>query len=113
MPAKPPYITSIRVGDQSPDAVRRFKGIIVMNRLVAPLIAFGLVASLIGCSGTPGYTPAAAVPPSTAMAANDGISNPAEDPDVPGATGRVIVPGNNSTINGDYEATVMQRTGAL
>jgi hypothetical protein len=42
-----------------------------------------------------------------------GITNPADDPNVPGATGRVIVPGDNSTIAGDSLATLMQRTGRV
>ncbi len=37
----------------------------------------------------------------------------AGNPDVPGATGRTIVPGTSSTIAGDSMATNMERTGAL
>jgi hypothetical protein len=37
----------------------------------------------------------------------------AANPDVPGATGRTIVPGSNSTITGDSMATQMERTGAI
>jgi hypothetical protein len=35
------------------------------------------------------------------------------NPDVPGATGRTIVPGNTSTIAGDALATRTQQTGSL
>jgi len=37
----------------------------------------------------------------------------ASDPNVPGATGRTIVPGISSTIGGDTLATQMERTGSL
>jgi len=37
----------------------------------------------------------------------------AANPNVPGATGRSIVPGDNSTIAGDANATEEQRTGTL
>jgi hypothetical protein len=36
----------------------------------------------------------------------------ANDPNVPGATGSIVVPGNNSTIAGDWAATINQRMGA-
>jgi hypothetical protein len=36
----------------------------------------------------------------------------AANPNVPGATGTTIVPGDNSTIAGDAEATRTQQTGA-
>lgn len=36
----------------------------------------------------------------------------ASDPNVPGATGSTIIPGNNSTISGDAEGTRRQQTGA-
>jgi hypothetical protein len=39
-----------------------------------------------------------------------GITPLAEDPNVPGATGRIIVPGSHSTIAGDRKATENQRT---
>jgi hypothetical protein len=41
-----------------------------------------------------------------------GISPLAEDPSVPGATGRTIVPGSHSTIAGDRSASEAQRTSA-
>jgi hypothetical protein len=37
----------------------------------------------------------------------------AANPDFPGATGRTIVPGSNSTIAGDSMATQMERTGSI
>jgi hypothetical protein len=42
-----------------------------------------------------------------------GATNSAENPDVPGATGRSIVPGDNSSLSGDAAATMMQRTGRV
>jgi hypothetical protein len=37
----------------------------------------------------------------------------AANPNFPGATGRVIVPGDNSTIAGDEAATHMEQTGSF
>jgi hypothetical protein len=55
------------------------------------------------------------VSPSSNMTAGPGAGaiNPATDPNVPGATGTTIVPGDNSTIAGDAAATLMQRTGSI
>ena len=44
------------------------------------------------------------------IAAVASAGNPA-DPNTPGATGRTIVRGDNSTIAGDAQATRMQQTG--
>jgi hypothetical protein len=44
---------------------------------------------------------------------NEPIANYAANPNIPGATGRVIVRGDNSTIAGDEAATQMEQTGSL
>jgi hypothetical protein len=41
------------------------------------------------------------------------FSSNAADPNFPGATGRVIVRGDNSTIAGDEAATQMEQTGSF
>lgn len=56
--------------------------------LAAPLLAIGLLG---GCSQSPGTSMVAA------------------NPGTPGWTGRTIIPGNNSTIAGNAEATEQQQ----
>ncbi len=42
-----------------------------------------------------------------------GLTGDPTNPNVRGATGRVIVPGSNSTVAGDAAASEMQRTGSI
>jgi hypothetical protein len=40
------------------------------------------------------------------------VTSAANNPNVPGATGLTIVPGDRSTIAGDAAATLIQKTGS-
>jgi hypothetical protein len=86
-----------------------------MNKMVTTLTALGIGLGLVGCSDMPAAQSRAAVPPSSNMMAGPGAGaiNPANNPNVPGATGNTIVPGDSSTISGDAAATLMQRTGSM
>jgi hypothetical protein len=86
-----------------------------MNKIVTSLAACGVALSLVGCASVSGAQPAASVSSSSNMVAGPGAgaTNSAENPDVPGATGRSIVPGDNSSLSGDAAATMMQRTGRV
>jgi hypothetical protein len=86
-----------------------------MNRVTTTLTAFGLALALAGCTGMSGPSAAASTSSSANIVAGPGagVSNPVKNPDVPGATGNSIVPGDNSTIAGDAAATIMQRTGRV
>jgi hypothetical protein len=64
------------------------------NQPQEPILAHNSLASSMGS--------AAAVP----------VVPDANNPNVPGATGRTIVPGDNGTIAGDRSATMNFRTGA-
>jgi hypothetical protein len=91
-----------------------------MNRYVATLIVFNALLGLVGCAN-PVSTGASAPAPmasssspasSSFVLTSTGSSvQAADNPLIPGATGRTIVPGNNSTIAGDQSATWQQRTG--
>jgi len=86
-----------------------------MKRIATSLTALGIAFGLAGCSGATCPTPSAAQSAATnsVASASTGISNRCADPNVPGATGYTIIPGNSSTISGDLAATMMQRTGQL
>ena len=86
-----------------------------MNRMVTTLTALGIGLGLVGCTDMPAAQSPAAVSPLPNMAAGPGSGaiNPANNPNVPGATGDTIVPGDGSTISGDAAATLMQRTGTI
>ncbi len=66
-----------------------------------------------GKIGTPTYP--AGTHPTPAMTGKMGRSTAstsrAGNPHQPGATGKTVVPGNNSTIGSDNEATTRQKTG--
>jgi hypothetical protein len=51
-------------------------------------------------------------PPYPSRSAEQGVP-PSQNPYVPGATGRTIVQGTNSTMADDSRATVEQRTGTV
>jgi hypothetical protein len=93
-----------------------------MNRIFCLSAAMSLVmggAAYAGAQQPVPYAPPTSAPP-TALALNSQgtivstvpIFN-AANPNVPGATGRTIIRGNNSTIAGDAAATRMQRTGTV
>ena len=71
-----------------------------------------------GASGsriaTPDYPPAAgsnpALSPGRLPKGSTGVPA-AENPNVPGATGQTIVPGNRSTIGADRRGTTQEKTG--
>ena len=103
-----------------------------MNNSVSTLIALTGILCLAGCgdtsspSASTSSTLAATSSPSAAaqspVASNSSpytlnssatVFEAEDNPDVPGATGRAIVPGDNSTIAGDMAATELQRTGAI
>jgi hypothetical protein len=67
---------------------------VVHNQPQKPLLAYGRSASLMGSVAAVLVLP------------------DAKNPNVPGATGQTVVPGDNSTIAGDRAATVIQRDGA-
>jgi hypothetical protein len=85
-----------------------------MNRIATTFTAFGIVLGLVGCSDTSAPSVAQSASPSSRMVAGPGawVTNPASNPNVPGATGLTIVPGDRSTIAGDAAATLIQKTGS-
>jgi hypothetical protein len=84
-----------------------------MKRTAATLTAFGFAVALSGCAGAYNADVSAATAPSSSMVAGPGAGPADQNPYVPGATGRAIVPGDSSTISGDAAATLMQRTGRV
>jgi hypothetical protein len=92
-----------------------------MTKFVTTLTVLTFSLGAAAYAGTPATltSPAASAkspaPQSTSLTYSNTISlfGSAANPDVPGATGRTIVPGSNSTIAGDTMATQMERTGAL
>ncbi len=94
-----------------------------MGKIVTGLTVLTLALGAAAHAGTPaGVTPTSATsaksssPPATSLTYSSTSSlfdGGVENPTTPGATGRVIVPGSNSTIAGDSMATQMERTGAL
>jgi hypothetical protein len=92
-----------------------------MTKFVTALTALTFALGAAAYAGTPSRTPSPASAPAKSPAPQptsltySSTSTPfgAADPDVPGATGHTIVPGNNSTIAGDAEATQMERTSAF
>jgi len=69
----------------------------------------GVLAQTNHDAGTPGGM-TTAPPPYPNRAAEQGVPA-SQNPQVPGATGRTIVPGNNSTVAGAGRSTEEQRTG--
>jgi hypothetical protein len=86
-----------------------------MDRMVTTLTALGIGLGLVGCTDMPAAQSPTVVSPSSNMMAGPGAGaiNPANNPNVPGATGNTIVPGDSSTISGDAAATLMQRTAPM
>jgi hypothetical protein len=93
-----------------------------MAKFVTALTALTFALGAAAYAGTPSIsTPApagsanASVRQSTSLTYSNAVPlfGDASNPDVPGATGRTIVPGTNSTITGDSMATQMERTGAI
>ncbi len=93
-----------------------------MTRMIGLSAALTLVLSTAAYAASPQPAPYAppSSAPSNALAFNSQgtITSTvpifsAANPNVPGATGRTIALGNNSTIAGDAEATRMQQTGAV
>jgi hypothetical protein len=66
-------------------------------------ILAAIAALLISCTAT--------APSHTGPYDNTGHGPRANNPSVPGATGYTIVPGDNSSVAGDGDATEMERTG--
>jgi hypothetical protein len=72
--------------------------------------SFALVASLIAL---PLVGAVAQQNNKASNSTTNGTSSAAQNPNVPGATGRTIVPGDRSTIASDKPATVENKTGAV
>jgi hypothetical protein len=90
----------------------RSKGDIVMRKMTT-VSAFAFALALAGWSNVSyGASPAnTTMSSTTGTARGAGVNDAYENPNVPGATGRTIVPGDHSTIAGDALATELQRTG--
>jgi hypothetical protein len=88
----------------------RYKGDIIMTKITVALIALTFVLGSAAC--TDASTAASLASVSTSAMQYKNGDGAASNPNVPGATGRTIIPGNNSTITGDAEATRQQQTGA-
>jgi hypothetical protein len=94
-----------------------------MNRMITALTVFTVSLGTAAYAETPSYssqshilpTPGSSTPTTTqtyvsqsTLFMHPGLAN---NPNVPGATGYTIVPGDNSSVAGDGPATEMQRTG--
>jgi hypothetical protein len=98
---------------------------LIVSKFVTTITVLAVGLGVAACANMPSAVtqqnaPATANSPSpqqSALTYYNGTISPfegaASNPDVPGATGRTIVPGDNSTIDGDSMATQMERTGAL
>jgi len=89
-----------------------------MNRSIITAIVFNALLGLAGCAdmastGATASVPAASASPPFILTSSGSNVQAADNPLVPGATGRTIVPGDNSTIAGDQAATSLQRTGTI
>ena len=96
-----------------------------MSKIITSVTVLAFALGVAACANMPSdvtqqTAPGAAnssSPQQSALTYYNGTISPfdgaASNPDVPGATGRTIVPGDNSTIDGDSSATQMERTGAL
>jgi hypothetical protein len=96
-----------------------------MNRIITALTVFSMSLGTAAYAGAPSPVAPSEIlakpaPPSPAttqtyssqstMFRQAGLAN---NPNVPGATGYTILPGNNSTVAGDRLATQMEQTGAF
>ncbi len=89
-----------------------------MNRSITTLIALTGILGLAGCAGAVSPSGSAASPVASASSPytlnSSSTAFQADDnPVVPGATGRAVVSGDNSSIAGDETATELQRTGMI
>jgi hypothetical protein len=92
-----------------------------MAKFVTALTVMTFALGAAAYAGTPATvkSPAASAnspaPQSTSLTYSNTISmfGDAANPSAPGATGRTIVPGDNSTVAGDAMATQMERSGAI
>ena len=84
-----------------------------MNRVATSLTLLATALALGACSDIPYNATTASLSSSAYTVAGpaSASTNPAANPNVPGATGRTIVIGSNSTIAGDAEATRLQQLG--
>jgi hypothetical protein len=91
-----------------------------MNRTI---VTIALLSLTLGTAADAGTTPPALPDASSAqsyqtLAFNGSgapapmMGSPISNSNIPGATGRTIVPGDSSTVAGDGVATRMQQTGA-
>src|SRR4051812_1527618 len=71
----------------------------------------GVLAQTDHDAGTPGGA-TTVPPPYPSRAAEQGVPA-SQNPHVPGATGRTIIPGTTSTVAGDSRSTVEERTGTI
>jgi hypothetical protein len=78
-----------------------------MRRTIVAMTMIGLSA----CAAARGAEATGVRPAPSMTASVTAPENPAQNPNVPGATGRTIVVGNHSTIAGDEGATRNQQTG--
>jgi hypothetical protein len=86
-----------------------------MNRMIKVLTVICVALNTAACTETPTQASTAPIASSSVTLSSESTNGGASDvtdPNVPGATGRTIVLGDNSTIAGDALATQMQRTGA-
>jgi hypothetical protein len=93
-----------------------------MAKFVTALTVLTFALGAAAYAGTPSTptsatagSPNAPAQQSTSLTYSNTVSlfGDASNPNVPGATGRTIVPGSNSTIAGASAATAMERDGAL
>jgi hypothetical protein len=92
-----------------------------MNRLIGTITVLTVALSTATYAGSVSSAPSATASSSATMSTPSTDHNPgvrparyaSADPNRPGATGRTIVSGDSSTINGDRTATTMQQTGAI
>ena len=86
-----------------------------MNRMTKVLTVICVALNTAACTETPTPASTASIASSSVRLGSESTNGGASDvtnPNIPGATGRTIVLGDNSTIAGDALATEMQRTGA-
>jgi hypothetical protein len=86
-----------------------------MNRMTKISTVICVALSTAACTETPTQVSTAPIAaPSVTLGSESTVGGAGDvaNPNVPGATGRTIVRGDNSTIAGDALATEMQRTGA-
>jgi hypothetical protein len=96
-----------------------------MNRMITALTVFSVSLGTAAYAGAPSSAspseilprPAPSSPATTQTYSSQSTmfrqAGQANNPNVPGATGHTILPGNNSTVAGDRLATQMEQTGAF